>query len=292
MADDHHQSLVETLDALRRTLEKQSVRLERLTASAGRSECRELLRNIADPTRLEHWGRKVYSQTDEDGIIAEIFRRLSIESDSGVVVEIGAGSGLENNTHLLLRQGFRAGWVDGGSEKIEKISRVFNQYIECGQLVAESLFCTAENIDTVIAKMAASEPVSLLSIDVDGNDYWLWKSVTSTEPAVVLIEYNGKFPPPMSVVQPYTPDHAWTGTDYFGASLSAMCKLGKTKGYELVGCNITGTNAFFVRRDLVNDRFPYPLTAEHLYQPCRYHLINDCFASEGFKAKVGRFESV
>jgi hypothetical protein len=115
---------------------------------------------------------------------------------------------------------------------------------------------------------------------------------------VVVIEYNGKFPPPLAIVQRYRQDHVWTGTDYFGASLSALEKLAQAKGedgafraYRLVGCNVTGSNAFFVRYDLVRDHFPYEQTAEHLYQPCRYHLY-DGFASAGHKPDVGPFEYV
>lgn len=294
MTDESGQGddLKQSYDALRKAVEKQSARIERLAATAARQEWRELLRAIPDPYRLEHWGRKVYSQNDEDGILAEVLRRLRIGPSAGVFVEIGASSGLENNTQLLLRQGFSGVWIEAAGASVEKMRKLFAEYLASGQLMVQPLFVTAENVDAAVAGPLAGRPVAVLSVDVDGNDYWLWKAVTSIEPSVVIIEYNGKFPPPLAIVQRYRADHAWKGTDYFGASLSAMAKLGDAKGYCLVGCNITGSNAFFVRTDLVGDHFPYAQTAEHLYQPCRYYLTYDCFASAGYKPDVGPFESV
>lgn len=280
------------LAALRKDIEKQNVRLDRLAAAAARREWRDLLAGIPDKRRLEHFGRKVYSQNDEDGILAEIFLRLGIAASSGMLIEIGASTGLENNTHLQLRHGFRAHWIEGSEQSVTKMRKSFAAYLASGQLTAQQLFVTAENVDTAVATAAGGQPVALLSIDVDGNDYWLWKAVTATVPPVVMIEYNGKFPPPLSVVQRYQNDHVWAGTDAFGASLAAMVKLGNEKGYELVGCNITGSNAFFVRKELVAGVFPYPLSAADLYQPARYHLTYDCFSQTGYKADVGDFETV
>jgi hypothetical protein len=282
---------VDNEDVLRKTVEKLSVRIERLGAAAARREWRELLGAISEPQRLEHWGRKVYSQNDEDGIVGEIVSRVGLTPASGLLIEIGASTGLENNTHLLLRQGFRTHWVEGSEESIDKMRKAFASYISSGRLVFEHAFVTAENVDALVSS-AADGPVALLSIDVDGNDYWLWKAVTTVTPAIVIIEYNGKFPPPLSIAQRYNPRRVWKGTDAFGASLAAMEKLGREKGYRLVGCNITGSNAFFVRQDLVADHFPYEHTAAHLYQPCRYYLTYDCFASAGFKSDVGDFVAV
>jgi len=279
-------------DGLRKAIERQSARIERLAAAAARQEWRELLRAIPDGRRLEHWGRKVYSQNDEDGILAEMLRRLGLGPSSGIVVEIGAGNGLENNSHLLLLQGYAGVWMEADDANVDRMRKRFADHLSSGQLHVLQLFATAENVEAALAPPVGGRPVVLLSIDVDGNDYWLWKAVTSIRPPIVMIEYNGKFPPPTSIVQRYRPDHVWKGTDYFGASLSAMEKLAHAKGYRLVGCNITGTNAFFVRTDLLGDHFPYEQTAEHLYQPCRYHLTYDCFATAGHKPDVGPFETV
>ena len=89
---------------------------------------------------------------------------------------------------------------------------------------------------------------------------------------MIIIEYNGKFPPPMSIAQSYNPRHRWGGTDYGGSSLEAITKVANRKGYSLVGCGIVGVNGFFVRNDLVGARFQEPFTAENHYQPARYFL--------------------
>ncbi len=110
----------------------------------------------------------------------------------------------------------------------------------------------------------------LLSIDVDLNTYWLCKAITNYEPRVVVVEYNALFPPPVEWVVRYDPMSAWDGTCYFGASLKSLENLGTLKGYRLVGCDVTGVNAFFVRQDLVEDKFLRPFTAENHYEPMRY----------------------
>jgi hypothetical protein len=95
-------------------------------------------------------------------------------------------------------------------------------------------------------------PVELdvLSIDVDGNDYWIWRALMAYSPRIVVIEYNAHWPADVRWVQPYDPERTWQGTDNFGASLGALRSLGTEKGYRLVHTELTGTNAFFVRSDL------------------------------------------
>jgi len=109
--------------------------------------------------------------------------------------------------------------------------------------------------------------MDLLSIDIDGNDIHVLDAIDVIRPRVVVIEYNGKFPPPMNVVQRYNPEHRWKGTDYGGSSLLAITKIAGRKGYSLVGCGIAGVNAFFVRDDLLGDKFQAPFTPENHYQP-------------------------
>lgn len=99
------------------------------------------------------------------------------------------------------------------------------------------------------------ERFDLLSIDLDYNDYWIWKAIETYVPRVVVIEYNATPGPSESQVVEYDPYHRWDGTDHFGASLLALVRLGHLKGYELIGCDSKGVNAFFVRSDLVEDHF-------------------------------------
>src|SRR5262249_39184476 len=114
--------------------------------------------------------------------------------------------------------------------------------------------------------------LSRVSVQLDGNDHFLWEAITAVQPRVVVIEYNAKFPPPMRWVMPYNAAHAWDGSDQFGASLESLAGLGRSKGYQLVGCNITGSKAFFLRSRLSESRFAQPADALRLYQPARSFL--------------------
>ena len=114
--------------------------------------------------------------------------------------------------------------------------------------------------------------IDLLSIDIDGNDYYVWQAVKVVNPRVVVIEYNGKFPPDVEWKQAYNSRHVWDGSDWQGASLKSYELLGHELGYQLVGTNLNGTNAFFVRENLVGDKFIAPATAENLYNPLRINL--------------------
>jgi len=224
-----------------------------------------------DPRRLERHGWKAYSQNDEDGLLTEIFRRIGIKHKS--FVEFGCGDGLENNTTYLLAQGWRGLWIDGSQDNLTLISQGFAPLIERGLLQARLAFIDRDNIDGLIASANLGPEIDLLSIDVDGNDYHLWEAVQSVNPRVVAIEYNAKFRPPMDWCMGYLREHIWAGSDVMGASLTALARLGAARGYRLVGCNLTGVNAFFVRQDLAGELFADPATPEHLFQPPRYDLI-------------------
>lgn len=113
----------------------------------------------------------------------------------------------------------------------------------------------------------------LLSIDIDRNDYYVWIAIRSFSPHVVAIEYNATSPPGVDWAVDYVPDTQWDGTSHYGASLSALERLGREKGYVLVGCNLLGSTAFFVRQELVGTKFAGPFTTENHYQPPRYYLV-------------------
>ena len=255
----------------------------------GREEMRHLLGMITDPKRLESYGWKCYSQNDEDGIIHEIFKRLGLKPDSGIFVEFGVEDGIESNTHLLLVEGFNGVWLEGTPRHVESIRKVFHREIASGALKVRESFITAENINLLLSECVDGKPVILLSIDIDGNDYWVWDSISVVSPMIVIVEYNGKFPPPLRLVQRYKPDHNWDGTDAYGCSLSALEELGKRKGYRLVGCNITGVNSFFVREDLAGDLFTDNNAAQSLYHPPRHYLTFDVFGNVGHNSSHGDF---
>jgi hypothetical protein len=237
----------------------------------------------SDPRRLTHHGWKAYSQADEDGMLAEILRRVGAEGRT--FVEFGVGGGRECNTVWLLLQGWTGGWIEASSGAVQNILRTHAAWINAGSLRLAHSFVTVENIERLISKISLQQPVDFLSVDIDGNDYWVWRAITNIQPRVVVMEYNATWRPPVSLTLPYDPSRIWNGVDnYYGASLSALTELGESKGYKLVGCSLSGVNAFFVREDLVGDRFLNPGSAEEHYEPARYPL---CLIPAGAPPELG-----
>ncbi len=222
----------------------------------------------ADPKRLSRYGFKVYSQCDEDGILQEIFSRIGTTNRD--FVEFGVQNGVECNTAKLLIEGWRGLWLEGVGPAAAEIRRSFESFLKSGHLKVKDAIVTAENIDALLQEHGVGGEIDLLSIDIDFNDYWVWKAITAVKPRVVVIEYNATLRPPMSFTVPYDPMRQWDGTNYAGASLEALVRLGREKGYRLVGCSFSGANAFFVRQDIGRDRFLEPATAEEHYEPPRY----------------------
>jgi hypothetical protein len=223
-----------------------------------------------DPKRLTRYGYKIYSQNEEDGILHEIFRRIG--TTNRVFVEFGVGNGLENNTYALLFQGWRGLWLEAAPSQVKKIQAGLPRTIASGQLQVAQAFVTRANINTLISAHIPEKEIDLLSVDIDGNDVHVWDAITAITPRVVVIEYNAKFPPPISYCMQYDQNFIWDGDDNFGASLQYLeTHLGQ-KGYALVGCSLLGNNAFFVQAHLAESRFCDPFTAENHYEPPRYHL--------------------
>jgi len=176
-------------------------------------------------------------------VIDNIFNR--IDTTNKFCVEFGTYNGLDDNTTQLIR---RHGW---SGLYIECEDRQYQQIVNnCAGFPVTVLksFITAENINKLFTEGNVPFEFDFLSIDVDGMDYWLWKALTF-RPRVVFIEYNGIQVPPTLAVQPYNPNNVWNHTRWFGASLQSLVNLGKEKGYELVGCDAQGANAFFVVKE-------------------------------------------
>jgi len=276
--------LVRSLFAPRQAVQApapQAESYDRLLAVAAQSElqlsvARELRELLADPRyaapgRLERHGFKVWSQNDEDGILEEIFRRIGTASRS--FVEFGVSNGRECNTLKLLVEGWQGLWMESSAADCDHIRRVFAARLGKGQLELLQTIVSPENVYALIAgaRVASAGELDLLSIDIDGNDYHVLKAVAKLRARVVVIEYNGKYRPPMDVVLPYDPAHIWDGSDYSGSSLQAIANLAARLGYRLVGTSMIGINAFFVRRDLAGGHFADG-DAATLYNPARYWL--------------------
>lgn len=228
----------------------------------------ELYSRINNPLCLERYGFKVYSQNDEDGIIEEIFTRIG--SKSKKFVEFGVQNGIESNGHYLLLKDWNGLWIECDNACYDQIMEKFQGVIINKQLLVAKEFITKDNINTILVNNGMTGEIDLLSIDVDGNDYHIWKAIKEVNPRVVVIEYNAKIPPSCEWVMPYCEQHRWDGGDKHGASLLALDKLGKEKGYILVGTNISGVNAFFVRNDCAGNNF-VPMPVKKLYNPPRFY---------------------
>lgn len=221
---------------------------------------------------LVPYGYKVYSKNEEDGIISEIFNRIG--TTNKIFVEFGAGNGLENNTLALLFQNWMGLWIEGSQKYVQQIQQGFQKTIGSGQLNVIQAFITRDNINSLISESIQENVIDLLSVDLDGNDYHIFNSIDCIQPRVLVVEYNAKFPPPIMYCMEYNEKHLWDGSDNFGASLKFLEIHLREKGYSLVGCNLTGGNAFFVQTELVKDLFYTPYTAENHYEPARYELAN------------------
>lgn len=232
---------------------------------------RKLEKRLANDKYLDGYGYKVYSQNDEDGIIHEIFNRIGIKTKR--FVEFGVDRGIESNTHALLLQGWSGLWIEGRKEAARQIERRFAPAIRIKQLKVINKFVTRDNIDDILVDYCGDIGIDLLSIDVDGNDWHIWNAISSVKARVVVIEYNGKFPPEIDWKMAYNEDHYWDRSDREGASLKALELLGNRKGYKLVGTNMCGVNAFFVDKDELGDLFPYSMTSEELFNPARYNIV-------------------
>ena len=199
---------------------------------------------------LRRVGFGAFSQFDEDGIIQFLISHLEIKDQT--FIEFGVENYEESNTRFLLMNDNWQGMVmDGSEENVAYIrsDRVSRRY----DLQARCCFITKENINDLMRQSGFGEDLGLLSIDVDGNDYWVWEAIDSFRPRIVICEYNSVLGrDPISI--PYQADFYRTRAHYsnlyYGCSLSALAHLANKKGYILAGSNLRGNNAFFVRRDI------------------------------------------
>ena len=198
---------------------------------------------------------KVFSQWGEDGIIDYLISNLDIENKT--FIEFGVENYEESNTKfLLLNKNWHGFIMDSSTNNINYIKN--SELYWKHSLIAVKSFVNKENINDLLKLSKFDKKIGLLSIDIDGNDYWVWQGIDTVEPSIVIIEYNSRLGIEKSYVVPYEKNFerkkAHYSMIYYGASLKALVKLGKKKGYELVHCNEAGNNAFFVKKELLNDK--------------------------------------
>lgn len=234
---------------------------------------------------------RVFSQWGEDGILQYLISR--VPSIPKTFVEFGVEDYQESNTRFLLEHDDWQGLaMDGSPENIELIRAA--PFFWRHDLQAVQAFITAENINGLIRAGGFSGDLGILSIDVDGNDYWIWKAVEAVSPVIVVCEYNALFGSQEAITVPYDPAFQRTQAHhsnlFFGASLRALCTLAVEKGYRFVGCNRDGVNAFFVRQDQA-ERLPRPSPAEG-FSSSRFRESRDPKGRSTFLRGADRLEAI
>ena len=209
--------------------------------------------------KFEDTGFRVYSQNDEDGLLLYLFSL--IETTNKVCVDVGFARPCgANTTNLICNWGWTGLLIEGNKNAVKQTKQFFESHKDTWVYPPKAInaWVTAENINNLVQENGISGEIDLFCLDVDGVDYWIWKNLNVIRPRVVVVEYQDIWGPEKSVTVPYKPDFNRFDThpDYFGASLPAFVKLGREKGYRLVGCNRYGFNAFFVRNDIGRKFFP------------------------------------
>jgi len=260
------ESQVKKFDKLEKEIKRLGARMALMQEALGRVEARQ----CAAAEDLSASEFRVFSQWGEDGIIQFLLRR--VKAPRKVFVEFGVENYVEANTRFLLMKDNWSGLVlDGSAENIRSIKKsgIYWKY----NLKAVEAFITRENINALLAENGISGEIGLLSIDIDGNDYWVWQAINAVSPAILVIEYNARFGPAEAVTVPYNPEFtrakAHSSHIYYGASLAALTQLSRSKGYALVGCNTAGNNAFYIRNDLRPESVP-ELSVEAAFVPNQF----------------------
>lgn len=218
---------------------------------------------------------KVFSQFGDDGIIQWLAANIHLPQKT--FIEFGVEDYRESNTRFLMMNDNWSGLVlDGSEENINKIKA--SKYYWLHELQALEIFINAENISTVISEAGFCGEIGILHIDLDGNDYWIWKAITNIYPVIVIMEYNAVFGYERAITVPYDEKFYRTNKHYsnlyFGASLGALVNLAQEKKYALVGCNSAGNNAYFVRRDRMIPTLP-ELTTVDAYVASKFRESRD-----------------
>lgn len=210
------------------------------------------------------------SQNGEDGVLAALFEEIGTTNRR--LVEFGCGDAVQCNSAHLLANGWTGLLMDPFAENR-------NPHVEVQQELV-----TAENVQALFDHHGVPATFDLLSVDIDGNDLWVWDRITSRA-RVVVVEYNALVSPHLSRTVAYDPDFRWDSTDHFGASLRALAGLGRTKGYTLVHCERRGVNAFFVADECLPEGHVRRDVTD-LYVPADYLGVGAAYPSHPTKAMV------
>ncbi len=208
--------------------------------------------------KLTDTGFRVFSQFEEDGKLLFIFSVIGM--DIKTFVEIGSDDGINSNSaNLAFNFGWHGLFIDGNKQSIERGRKFYSKYPHPWAYPPKFVcnLVKRENINQIIQEAGFSGEIGLLSIDIDGNDYWIWDALDVVQPKVVIIETHNEFGFE-DIVVPYHPDYFFPGKHpvYHGASPVAMTKLAKQKGYRLVGANDLGFNFIFIKNGIADELIP------------------------------------
>ncbi|MBF0239019.1 MAG: hypothetical protein HQM12_15055 [SAR324 cluster bacterium] len=227
-------------------------------------------------TDLTQYKRIVTSQEGEDGIIEIIFQKLNIQK--GFCVEFGAWDGkLSSNTwNLWHNEEWSAVLIEGDAEKATQLSQTINDFPKVRAIHTFVNIRGEDSLDNILQRENVPTDFELLSIDIDGDDYYIWKSLQNYSPKLVIIEHNPTFPPHVEFIdQP--------GSRDFGCSALALVNLGKEKGYELICCTVT--NSFFLRKELLKALGIQKTSLEELFQYDRINYVVSSYKGCAFVTK-------
>ena len=221
---------------------------------------------------------KVFSQFGDDGIIQYLIARLDIPHALSTFVEFGVQDYSESNTRfLLLNDNWRGLVMDGDERNMEGL-KARDMYWR-HDLTALCRWIDRDNINAILRDSGFSGPIGILSVDIDGNDYWVWQRIEVVQPVVVIAEYNSVFGAGQSVTVPYDPAFDRTKAHYsnlyWGASLSALASLARSKGYAFVGSNLAGNNAYFVHESYLGRGGVVTVSVEQGYVESRFRESRD-----------------
>lgn len=219
---------------------------------------------------LRDYEFKIFSQWGEDGILQYLTKAVEIKNKT--FIEFGVEDFFESNCRfLLMKDNWRGFVIDGSSTNIDRLKKSYFYWKH--HLVGIDAFITKENINDLLATSGFDEDLGILSIDVDGNDYFIYEAINFFKPCILICEYNSVFGATRKISVPYEPGFIRTNKHYsnlyWGASLPAMTHLANKKGYSLIGTNTACCNAFYVRNDLLNNNVEV-LSVEQAYSPSHY----------------------
>jgi len=214
---------------------------------------------------------KVFSQFGDDGIIQYLIHHVAVPREQRVFIEFGVENYMEANTRFLLMNDNWRGLIMDSDPNNMACVRTSSYYWK-HDLTAVAAFIDRENINDLFRGQGFTGEIGLLSIDIDGNDYWVWDRIEAVNPIIVVVEYNSMFGARHAVTIPYNPSfsrsQAHYSNLYWGSSLKALYLLAQRKGYALAGCNSAGNNAYFIRRDKLGPL--RELTVEEGYVESRF----------------------